>query len=234
LPERVKPAAEGIFMKRHLIVFDLDGTLVDSSEDIADGYNALRASLGLAPLPTATVVAAVGDGLRETVDRVFADASESLRRRAHEDVMTHYARHTVQKTKPYDGVEELLRELHGRCVPMAIVSNKPDSMVRDVVAGLGWEGAFGAVLGGETPVAMKPSPDGIHFVRDKLRLPLDTLIWMVGDSPQDMDAGRAAGGQSLWASWGFHTHAPGSTDITLKHPLEILKLLLKKVPATFS
>jgi phosphoglycolate phosphatase len=214
-------------MKRLLVVFDLDGTLVDSREDIALAINAVRADFHLAPLSLAEVIRAVGDGLQELVDRTFHDASAEVRRTAHLQILKRYDQNAIVKTRPYDGVEETLRDLHGRGISKVVVSNKPDPLVHKVIEGLRWQGAFNAVLGGETEIAMKPSPAGILHMRDKLGLGPETTIWMVGDGPQDMDAGRAAGARCLWAKWGFHSHQPAGVDVVLESPCDLGRMVLK-------
>lgn len=166
------------------LVFDLDGTLVDSRRDIAEALNGTLVAHGRAPLPYERIMPLVGDGARALVARAFGKDDVDREVATFREL---YARRPCAHTTLLPGAREML----ARCIPCAIVTNKPADITRLVLRGLGIEASFGAVYGGgDGP--LKPSPEGVLSVLRQLGVdPRDA--WVVGDGPQDVAAGKAAG-----------------------------------------
>jgi phosphoglycolate phosphatase len=173
----------------HAIVFDLDGTLVDSYEAIAESLNAVRERFGLAPLPLAEVRRAVGHGLptliRENVGEERTPEGVRLFR-------ARYRRIYRERTRWLPGVEPTLRALGARRIPMAITSNKPAYFSREIVAALGALELFTAVLGPEMVLHPKPDPEMVHLAVETLETPPGDVLY-VGDMTIDIETCRRAG-----------------------------------------
>jgi len=190
-----------------LLVFDLDGTLVDSSRDIASAVNAALARVcpGRATLPLDAVLSFVGEGARTLVERCLRHAGLGL---SPEEVLPVYlecyAERLLDTTRLYPGIEEALDGLTDPV--LAVLTNKPGDMSRAILEGLGVAARFARVLGAGDGPARKPDPAGLHHLMAGLgAAPGDT--WMVGDSATDVDAARAAGVRVAGVTWGFHPEA---------------------------
>src|SRR4026209_1983936 len=147
-----------------LIVFDLDGTLVDSHVDLANAVNALLADLGRPPLAEPEIVAMVGEGARVLVRRALAAASlDPDTPRALERFLAHYDPHLLDNTRPYPGLIEVLEWIDGRR-PMAVLTNKPARATELMLTGLGLRPHFQHVLGGDTSFGRKPDPAGLRHL----------------------------------------------------------------------
>ncbi|HKE00877.1 MAG TPA: HAD-IA family hydrolase [Planctomycetota bacterium] len=184
------------------VLFDLDGTLIDSAPDIAASVDAVRSSYGLEALSLADVTAAIGDGVANLMQRTVPGASgdEALRR-----YLEHHEVHCLDATKLYPGVREGLERLSAR-LPLAVVSNKPFPLTHRILTGLGVAGAFKAVVGGDSGAGRKPEPGPVLAALERLeRVPWTALV--VGDSPGDVAAGRAAGAATCGVTWGYRSAA---------------------------
>ena len=172
------------------IVFDLDGTLVDTFGDLQAAANHVRGLLGLRGVPVEEVRRHVGRGVGSLIRGVLPgappDAIESLAR----EFVRYYGRHALDTTRPYPGVEEALRALAG--MPLAVLSNKPEAETRAILAGLGLSGHFAAVFGGDSLGVMKPDPAALVAAVHALHVPAARSL-MVGDSDVDIETARGAG-----------------------------------------
>ncbi|KAB2967587.1 MAG: HAD-IA family hydrolase [Thermoanaerobaculia bacterium] len=188
------------------IVFDLDGTLIDSRHDLAEAVNRTRRDLGLPGLELAQVMGMVGRGARELVRRALGgDPGEALLERALAAFLAHYEPICTERTRPYPGVPELLAEEAGKR-PLALLTNKPERATRRILEHFGWTSHFRHVIGGDTPGARKPSPDGLLEIARRLDLAPRELI-LVGDSPIDLETAAAAGASFVLVEWGFPSAA---------------------------
>jgi phosphoglycolate phosphatase len=185
-----------------LLAFDLDGTLVDSARDLAEGTNAVLESYGAPALPVETVVGMVGDGARVLVARALAargldpPLDEAFARfcRAYDERLTRH-------TRPYDGIVEGVAAL-ARQARLAVVTNKPLAPARRLLAAFGLAPHFAWVVGGDGPLARKPDPAGLRHVMTLSGHPApDTLL--VGDSAIDLATARAAGVRFCLVRYGF-------------------------------
>jgi phosphoglycolate phosphatase len=186
-----------------LVVFDLDGTLVDSRRDLADSANALLAESGAEPLAEVAIGRMVGDGARVLVSRVFEAAGRERPPDALDRFLVHYDRRLLAHTRPYPKIPEVLSELERR-VSLAVLTNKPLDATRRVLAGLDLARFFrdGFVLGGDGPFPRKPDPAGLlHLISRAGVTPADTAL--VGDSAIDWQTARAASTRVYLARYGF-------------------------------
>ena len=188
------------------LVFDLDGTLVDSVPDLADAARRMLARRGLAAVSDAQVTAMVGDGVAALVRRIFAHHGHAPDEAAQAEFLADYTAHATDRTLPYPGVPDGLARLHAAGWRLAVCTNKPEAPARQLLAGLGLLDRFAAVTGGDSFATRKPDPDP---VRRTLALaggePARAV--MVGDNAHDIAAGRGAGLRTIHAAWGYGTPA---------------------------
>lgn len=184
-----------------LIVFDLDGTLIDSRHDLAGAVNHMRGSMGLEPLSAERVVSFVGNGIINLVRRSVADAEvdfdEALRR-----MKRYYADHLVDTTCLYPGVSAGLKELKESGITLAVLSNKPTAASAKILDRLGVAGFFSDIIGGDGNYPLKPEPDALLALQAKYGFDASSC-WMFGDHYTDLEAARRAGFRRALARYGF-------------------------------
>lgn len=173
------------------LLFDLDGTLVDSRRDIAEACNAARHAHGLGPLPFDAIMAMVGDGARALVARAFESDDATRVDEALATFKASYLARPCVHTALLPGAQELLDDAAASGLPCAVITNKPRDVTLLVLEELRISSFFAAIWGGgDGP--LKPSPAGVLAVLDHLGAGASSA-WMIGDGPQDTGAGRAAG-----------------------------------------
>jgi len=192
------------------VIFDLDGTLVDSGADIAAAANHVRIAAGLPPLAPAVALGYVGDGVQLLLERVLAhDPTTGLATRpvAPAELAAglarfadHYAEHLLDRTSLYPGVAELLAALAGR--PLFVATNKPRRFTLAILAGLGVDHRFRRIVAGDDIVARKPDPAHLKACLAGTGL-VTTAATVVGDSPNDVRAARGCGARAVAVSWGL-------------------------------
>jgi phosphoglycolate phosphatase len=185
-----------------LIVFDLDGTLVDSHRDIADAANAMLEEFGARPLPDAAIVQMVGEGAGVLVRRALAAAAiDAAPPTALERFLALYHGRMLEHTRPYEGMVETLASLR-EVAPMSVLTNKPQQPTEQILDGLGLARYFRHLVGGDTALGRKPDPAGLlHLVAASSVVPGRTL--MVGDSAIDLQVARNAGTAVCLVRYGF-------------------------------
>ena len=187
-----------------LLVFDLDGTLVDSSRDIAAAANATlaRVAPGAAAIPLEAILSYVGEGARLLIERCLSHARLDLS--ADEVLPVYlecYAERLLDTTRLYAGVAEALDGLAGTA--LAVLTNKPGDFSRSILEGLGVASRFARIWGAGDVATRKPDPGGLLRLMSDLGAGAEDT-WMVGDSATDVGAGRAAGVRVAGVTWGFH------------------------------
>jgi phosphoglycolate phosphatase len=194
-------------MKYSAILFDLDGTLVDSRRDLANAINAMLMEFGYPVLHIDLVTSAVGDGVSKLITRCLdmAGASQISLIQAKPIFATHYQAHLVDHTRAYDGVSETLQTLK-KALPLAIVSNKPEKLCYAVLQELGLLNYFELVIGGDSFRERKPHAMPVEEACKRLDLEPGNAL-MVGDSTNDIRAARAAGVKSAAVLYGFQEEA---------------------------
>ena len=190
------------------IVFDLDGTLIDSRRDIATAVNRMRAERGLAPLPVEAVGGMVGEGARVLVRRALPPwppgAGQDDLKEALASYLAHYADVCLDTTRAYPGVAAMLATL-APSFPLAVLSNKGEALSRHILQGLGLDRYLREVIGGDTLPTRKPNPGGLFLLADRMAIPAPRLL-LVGDTWIDARTARAAGCVFALTHWGG---APG-------------------------
>ncbi len=181
------------------ILFDLDGTLVDSSADIAAAVNRTLDGLGLDRLDDGQILGYVGDGVRKLMGRTLDRFGRTDIDDAVAGFKADYRDHCLEATRPYPGIVDLLDALDG--AQLGVVTNKPAAFAGRILTGLGLQHHFSAVVGGDE-AALKPLPDPALLALKRLDAPARGGL-MVGDHSNDVLSGRAAGLCTCGVTWGF-------------------------------
>ena len=185
-----------------LVVFDLDGTLVDSSVDLANALNALLAELGAPRLADTAIIAMVGEGASVLVRRALeASGLDPGTPHALERFLAHYDPHLLDHTAPYPGMVDALDAIGAR-VPMAVLTNKPARATELMLDGLALRAYFRDVIGGDTPFGRKPAPAALLHLANEAGVAPGRVL-MVGDSAVDLATARNAGTRICLARYGF-------------------------------
>lgn len=207
------------------MIFDLDGTLVDSKTDLASSVNAMRQRMGFAPLAHDLIASYVGHGVTILVRRVLGEqATEEEVERGMAIFLDYYGLHMLDNTTIYPGVREALEELGDR--RLAVLTNKPLHFSREMLQRLGIAGSFSFIYGGNSFSQKKPDPVGVRTLMSDTGIPASQTL-MVGDSDTDVLTGRNAGVWTCGVTYGFGAHTLENTppDIVLDD-LRDLTLLL--------
>jgi phosphoglycolate phosphatase len=190
------------------VLFDLDGTLVDTGPDLAAAVNRMLAELGRAPVAVSTVLPWVGNGMARLVKRALTGDMQSEPdpasfERGVASFKKHYAANLAVDSRPYPGTLDALMQLKARGFRLACVTNKPAMFTVPLLAQLGMNGYFGSVVSGDTLTARKPDPEPLmHACRELGIAPGEAV--MVGDSANDIAAARAAGMPAVAVSYGYN------------------------------
>ncbi len=193
-------------MPQKAIIFDLDGTLLDTLEDLADATNTVLSRRDLPAHPVNAYRRFVGSGASELIRRALPpdQRTDAIIRKCHRDFMKIYACNWNTKTRPYPGIPELLDRLAERKIKTAILSNKPHSIAIKTVETLLAPWHFEIVLGQRDNIPRKPDPAGaLEIAREFDTAPSEVLL--VGDSDVDMRTAIHAGMRAIGVQWGFRS-----------------------------
>jgi N-acetyl-D-muramate 6-phosphate phosphatase len=211
------------------LLFDLDGTLIDSAPDLAGAANDMRVARGLAPLPFAALRPMVGSGARGMVGRAFGvapgdDGFESLR----DDFLAGYEARLARETRVFDAMQPVLDRLHAIGLRWGIVTNKAARFSEPLVAALGLHLRAATLVCGDTTPHAKPHPAPLLEAARRMGVAAADCIY-VGDDLRDVQAGRAAGMATVAAAWGYlgegEPIAAWGADHVIASPGELLPLL---------
>ena len=184
------------------LIFDLDGTLVDTKADLAAATNYMLQKLNLPLLSVAQVESFIGLGARVLIERALGQERAHLVADGFTLFMDYYNAHLLDQTRPYPGMETLLTAARAQGMSLSVLTNKPEQPSRAILSGLGLMNYFSAVIGGDTLPKRKPDPGGICVLQQAAgRALTETLL--IGDSEIDMRTGRAAGIATCGVTWGF-------------------------------
>lgn len=210
-------------------VFDLDGTLLDTLSTIEFYLNKTLSSHGLPSVSRSQTMAFVGNGAAKLIERAMeaVGADKALFDSIFKSYNESYNADPYYLTEPYDGIAELIDELKSSGIPLAVLSNKPDFAVKAAVDHF-FPGQFDIVFGGRESVCLKPAPDAIYEIVEKLGISIDEIAY-VGDSEVDVLTAENAGiHNAYFVSWGFRTAeqlaAAGATRI-LNSASDLLNIL---------
>jgi phosphoglycolate phosphatase len=191
-------------LRGRLIAFDLDGTLIDSSRDLADSVNELLGQLGAAPLPLESVTTMIGEGAKVLIRRALAASGIPEDAGAIERFLEIYDARLLNHTRPYRGIPEVVRAArkHAR---VAVLTNKPLAPSEKVLAGLGMRDLFDDVIGSDGPYPRKPDPAGLRALMERAGATPDRTL-MVGDSRIDYETAKSAETRCCLVAYGFSNH----------------------------
>jgi len=215
-----------------LVIFDLDGTLIDSRLDLVHSVNAALRHIGRAPLPDDVIASYVGDGAPILIQRALGGeiVDETLVRKGLEFFLSYYRTHKLDHTTVYPGIKDALTVIQNSANgtspaarrKLAVLTNKPVIPSRAIVEALGLAPFFAQVYGGNSFETKKPDPEGAQTLLEENGVsPEHTVI--VGDSHTDIETGRNAGLWTVGVTYGFapHTLEGQPPDISVDHPSEL-------------
>jgi phosphoglycolate phosphatase len=218
------------------ILFDLDGTLLDTLEDIADATNAALHALGVKEYPVSDYKIFVGDGVETLIERVLPpdQTDPAARARCAALMREEYSQRWWCKSRPYRGIPGLLDELARRTVPIAVLSNKPHNFTQLCVGRLLPQWRFEAVLGMSADRPKKPHPAGALEIATQMQVRPDEVLYL-GDTNTDMQTAVAAGMYPVGVLWGFREAAElldnGAKQL-IADPSEVLNILAADRPVS--
>lgn len=214
-------------MKTDLIIFDLDGTLLNTLEDLHDCTNYILKEYGYPTHPLDSYRYFVGNGIRMLLERALTpEARDSAPlERIYQDFLAYYAVHKMDKTSVYDGIMELLLELQKRNIKIAVASNKAHEAMPELMNHYFPQISFSAVLGNRQGSPIKPAPDIVYDILKITHSNAQNTLY-VGDTATDMQTATNAGLRKIGVLWGFRTLeelVQSGADFIAKVPIDILK-----------
>jgi phosphoglycolate phosphatase len=195
------------------VVFDLDGTLADTRDDLVAAVNHALQTLRLPALPAQVVCSYVGEGAQRLLGRALGADHQDRIDDAMPVFLNYYDEHLLDRTTAYPGIEQVVSTLHRSGVTLSLLSNKPERFSRRILDGLGLSPAFAFIVGGDSLATRKPDPCGIDHLLGLSGTPRNRML-LVGDSAIDMETARAARVAFCGVIWGIRpgelVHAPGA------------------------
>lgn len=193
-------------MKYKLAIFDMDGTILSTLDDLANGVDYALSENGLPARSKQETRAALGRGVRFLIEQsVPAGLSDAEISKVEDDFLKYYKVHSMDNTRPYDGIVELIKEVRASGVKTAVVSNKIDSAVKELCANF-FEGAFDVAYGERIGIPRKPDPKPINAIIDEFGLSKNEVVY-IGDSEVDLLTANNAGINHIIVTWGFRDRA---------------------------
>ena len=209
------------------VLFDLDGTLLDSAPDLYAALCQQCVELGVATPDYALVRAVVSRGARGVLQQGFPDGDEAVIERLLPRFLEIYQQHLAQATRPFDGIERLLEQLDARELRWGIVTNKIGYLAEALIERLGWTDRIAALVAGDTLLVRKPDPAPVLHACELAGIRPERSVF-VGDHAGDVVAGRAAGLYTVAVRWGYldgQDPTRWGADVVLSHPNELSALL---------
>ncbi len=219
-------------MKKHYsaIIFDLDGTLVDTLEDIADAMNSVLLRRGYPTHEYGTYKIMVGEGLKNLTERCLPEAerSEANIAKCLAMMMEEYGKHYVEKSQLYGGISELLDTLTKAGLQMSILSNKADELTQKICSRLLQRWHFNVIMGHSERFPRKPNPASALHIAQCMNVEPEHILYL-GDTAIDMQTANAAGMYAVGATWGFRGREElenGGARLIIDAPVELLNIAL--------
>ena len=214
-------------MKHKAVIFDLDGTILDTLDDLKNSVNFALNKNGLPERSYEEVRSFVGNGIRLLIERSVSENTNSgVVDRCFEDFKSHYKEHSADNTKPYEGIITLLEELKRKGVKLAVVSNKADFAVQTLVEEY-FQGLFDFAVGEREGIRRKPCPDSVNEAIKVLDASPDEVVY-VGDSEVDIETSRNAGVECVAVTWGFRDKCvleSLSPEYIIDKPSQLMELI---------
>lgn len=214
-------------MKYELIVFDMDGTILDTLEDLK---NSMNYTLKLHNMPERTldeIRSFVGNGIHRLIELAVVEGTCSEKiDEIHKDFMKHYEVHCADFTRPYNGVKDLIKNLRNRGYKTAVVSNKADAAVQDLCIQY-FPGLFDLAIGERPEIAKKPAADMVNLALEQLQVSKENAVY-IGDSDVDVATARNSNLDMIAVDWGFRTRKflmEQGAETIVSNPEEILELV---------
>ncbi|MCD8198810.1 MAG: HAD family hydrolase [Phascolarctobacterium sp.] len=206
------------------VIFDLDGTLIDSLADLADSANCVLKEYGFPIHDLESYKYRVGDGIRKLMERALPPGNDAIIDDALAKYREIYAVNSLNKTRPYDGILGLLEILRRKKINMGICTNKPDAEAKKIADAL-FSGYFSSIIGDRPDMKRKPDPQKISFMAEVWGISPDKIVYL-GDSGVDMQT--AVNGKMLPVGvlWGFRSKdelLENGAEILISHPFDLLK-----------
>lgn len=207
------------------VLFDLDGTLLDSAPDMLATVNRMRQARGRAPMVLEALRPHVSRGARAMAAAAFPDVPADRVPELVPEFLAVYREELGRHGRPFDGIEAMLSALEGDGVRWGIVTNKPEGLARDLLPMLGWDRRSGVLVGGDSLAERKPHPLPLLHAAQAIGVAPSACAY-VGDDRRDIDAARAAGMASVVALWGYRLDdddpAAWQGDAMVRAPVDLL------------
>ncbi len=217
-------------MQYQLAIFDMDGTILNTLQDLTNSLNAALAKSGYPQHTAEEVRFFVGNGIRKLIERgVPAGTPVEQIDTVHHDFTAHYQVHCADTTQPYDGIPELLQTLRCAGCKTAVVSNKADYAVQELCKQY-FDGMFDFAVGEREQILKKPAPDSVNEVLQKLQIDRRQAVY-IGDSDVDIQTAKNAAMDGIFVEWGFRSKEfllEHGAVLTVSTPNEIAHIILEK------
>ena len=216
-------------MKTKLVIFDLDGTLLNTIGDLAEAANRMRALRNLPPYDYETYCTFVGNGILRLVERALPEELRTAEyvQAARADFLAYYLAHIDLKTIPYEGIPALIAELHARGIRLAVASNKFQAGTEKLIRGLFPTIPFDPIFGQRPEVPLKPDPAVVEEILALTGIAREEVLY-VGDSGVDIMTAKAASVRAVGVTWGFRSREElleAGAENLIDKPEELLKYL---------
>ena len=216
-------------MKYKLVIFDLDGTILDTLQDLGNSVNYALEKNNLPLRSIEEVRAFVGNGIRLLIDRaVPVNTPDDVTQKVFDDFKSHYAVHNADTTRPYEGIKDVIESLKNAGIKTAVISNKTDPAVQSLIKEY-FPGLFLYVAGEQEGIKRKPAPDAVFSAINELGVSITDTVY-VGDSEVDIFTAENAGTDCICVSWGFRDKEQlisEGADTVISHIKELKDMLLK-------
>jgi phosphoglycolate phosphatase len=214
-----------------LVIFDLDGTLIDSRLDLVHSVNAALRHIGRPELPEHVIASYVGDGAQILIQRALGgeQVDEAIVRQGLEFFLTYYRAHKLDHTTVYEGIIDALaaieRPVSGQRRKLAVLTNKPMIPSRAIIEALRMKKFFLQIYGGNSFATKKPDPEGARKLLEECRVRAEHAV-IIGDSHTDVETGHNAGLRTVGVTYGFapQSLADAKPDVIVDHPRELMEL----------
>ncbi len=211
------------------VIFDLDGTLIDTIADIGNSTNMMLREYGLPEHDLSTYKLMVGNGFKELVKRALPKGKEDLIDEAYDKFVYYYNLHYMDETSPYPGVLELLQDLQDKDIKMAVNSNKRDDYTKALLKSLFKDVDFIEIVGQREGLRPKPYSDGTNVILKAMNLAKEEVVF-VGDTKVDIETGKNANLKTIGCLWGFRDESElkeAGADYIVREPKEIIDIIFK-------
>lgn len=189
-------------MSKELLIFDLDGTLIDSSDDIVWAANMTLKEMGHETLDSEFIKSQIGWGIQSLLEKLLPEYSDALLEESRQSFIRHYLTHLTVTTAPYPGVIGTLEHLRAMGKRLTVITNKPIGPTEEILDALNMDGYFEVVLGGDNVPKKKPSPEPVFMMLERTGVSKNEAVF-IGDSAVDCEASTRAGVDIIGAAYGF-------------------------------